>query len=208
MKEWQERFVLGITGSMGGGKSTVTKIFETLGAYRISSDEIAKAFTAPDSPVKEELVLLLGKSILDENEILDRKKIAGIVFSDKNAISKLNGFLHPLIRQKTLELIHSVQGGKIIAWEAPLLFEAGGDSLCDGTLTVFASYEDLWERVKKRDEISEEEFRSRLANQMDIKKKLEASDFKVMNDRDVNHLLSQCKTIYNDIMQRKVTQIG
>ncbi len=80
MREWKERFVLGITGSMGGGKSTVTKIFESLGSFRISADEISRTFTSIDSPVKKELVSLLGESILDKSGILDRKKIAGIVF--------------------------------------------------------------------------------------------------------------------------------
>lgn len=205
IKNWKERFVLGITGSMGGGKSTVTKIFETLGAFRISADEIAKQFTAIDSPVKEELTKLLGNEILDENGNMDRKKIAGIVFSDKTAIAKLNAFLHPLIRQKTLSLIQSAGVGRVVAWEAPLLFEAGGEKKCDATLTVSASYEDSWERVKKRDEITESEFRSRLANQMDIKKKLEASDFKIINDKDLKHLESECIAIYNRIMNRKLS---
>ncbi|HNK58896.1 MAG TPA: dephospho-CoA kinase, partial [Leptospiraceae bacterium] len=151
MKEWNKRFVLGITGSMGGGKSTVTKIFEKLGAFRISSDEIARSFTEKDSPIKEELIQNLGKEILDENGDLDRKRIAGIVFSDKNAIAKLNGLIHPLVRKKTLELIDSVIDGRLVAWEAPLLFEAKGDAICDATLTVYAEYNDLWNRVKDRD---------------------------------------------------------
>lgn len=192
MKEWNKRFVLGITGSMGGGKSTVTKIFEKLGAFRISSDEIARSFTEKDSPIKEELIQNLGKEILDENGDLDRKRIAGIVFSDKNAIAKLNGLIHPLVRKKTLELIDSVIDGRLVAWEAPLLFEAKGDAICDATLTVYAEYNDLWNRVKDRDGISEEEFRQRLANQMDIKKKLEASDFKIINNKDVRHLEDEC----------------
>ena len=150
---WINRFVLGITGSMGGGKSTVTKIFESLGAFRISSDEIARQFTSTDSPVKNEIIELLGREVLDESGNLDRKKIAGIVFSDKNAIAKLNEIMHPLIRKKTLELIESIANGRIIAWEAPLLFEAGGNSICNATLTVFAEYEHAWSRVKKRDEI-------------------------------------------------------
>lgn len=133
------------------------------------------------------------------------KKIAGIVFSDKNAIAKLNGLLHPLIRQKTLDLIQSIQDGRMIAWEAPLLFESKGENICDATLTVYAGYEDSWQRVKKRDEISEDEFRNRLANQMDIKEKLEASDFKIINDKDIDHLLSECKIIYREITQRRLS---
>ncbi|HMV41603.1 MAG TPA: dephospho-CoA kinase [Leptospiraceae bacterium] len=205
MKEWNKRFVLGITGSMGGGKSTVTKIFEKLGAFRISSDEIARSFTEKDSPIKEELIQNLGKEILDENGDLDRKRIAGIVFSDKNAIAKLNGLIHPLVRKKTLELIDSVIDGRLVAWEAPLLFEAKGDAICDATLTVYAEYNDLWNRVKDRDGISEEEFRQRLANQMDIKKKLEASDFKIINNKDVRHLEDECANIYNSILNKKLS---
>ncbi|MBK8394402.1 MAG: dephospho-CoA kinase [Leptospiraceae bacterium] len=202
MKEWSKRFVLGITGTMGSGKSVVSKIFESFGAIRISADEIAHSFTSIDSPIKSELITLLGNEILDDNQNLDRKKIAGIVFSDKNAIGKLNALLHPRIREKTLEVIHSVSDNRMIAWEAPLLFEAKGESICDATLTVYADYAHLWERVKKRDNISEEEFRNRLANQMDIKKKLELSDFKIINDKDIAHLNSECNVIYSHIMSK------
>lgn len=205
MKTWSKRFVLGITGSMGSGKSVVTKNFESLGAFRISADEIAHSFTAFDSPVKSNLVEMLGDTILDERGNLDRKRIAGIVFSDKNAIVKLNGFLHPLIRQKTLDLIESIDDGRMVAWEAPLLFEAKGDAICDATLTVSADYENSWRRVQIRDQISEEEFRNRLANQMDIKKKLELSDFKIINDKDLTHLNSECNAIYSLIMSKKLS---
>jgi dephospho-CoA kinase len=205
IKVWTDRYVLGITGSMGCGKSTVAKIFESLGAFRISSDELARSFTSFDSPVKNELVVLLGDGILDENGKIDRKRIAGIVFSDKNILSKLNGFIHPMIRQKTLDLIDSVANGRVIAWEAPLLFEVGGEKICDGTLTVYSSYHESWNRVKRRDEITEKEFRNRLANQMDIKKKLEASDFNIVNDQDVKQLESECNAVYNAIMNRKLS---
>lgn len=190
---------------MGSGKSVVTKTFESLGAFRISADEIAHSFTAFDSPVKSNLVEMLGDTILDERGNLDRKRIAGIVFSDKNAIVKLNGFLHPLIRQKTLDLIESIADGRIVAWEAPLLFEAKGDTICDATLTVSADYENSWKRVQERDQISEEEFRNRLANQMDIKKKLELSDFNIINDKDLTHLNSECNAIYSLIMSKKLS---
>ena len=190
---------------MGGGKSTVTKIFEELGSFRISSDEIARQFTSENSTVKSELVKMFGREILNEQGSLDRKKIASIVFVNKNAIAKLNEFLHPLIRETTVSLIESVNDGRLIAWEAPLLFEAGGDKLCDAVLTVYADYNDSWKRVKVRDSITEEEYRSRLANQMDIKKKLEASDFNIVNDKDLMHLETESKIIYNEIMNWKLS---
>lgn len=205
IKNWKNRFVLGITGSMGGGKSTVTKIFEDLGSFRISSDEIARQFTSENSTVKLELVKMFGEEILNEQGNLDRKKIASIVFVNKNAITKLNDFLHPLIREATIALIETVNDGRVIAWEAPLLFEAAGDKLCDAVLTVYANYDDSWNRVKKRDDITEEEYRSRLANQMDIKKKLEASDFNIVNDKDLMHLETESKIIYNEIMSWKLS---
>lgn len=203
MEEWSKRFVLGITGSMGSGKSTATKIFESFGAFRISSDELARQMTSIESPVKRELVDLLGISILDKNGDLDRKSIAAIVFSNKQSISKLNNFLHPLIRQKTIGLIESVDDGRIIAWEAPLLFEASGESICDATLTVFSDYEQSWKRVSKRDSITEEEFQKRLSNQWDINEKIKVSDYKIANNKDFQYLESECQIIYNTIMNKK-----
>lgn len=197
--------MLGITGSMGSGKSTVTKIFEDFGCHRISSDEIARNFTSENSTVKSELIEILGTEILDEKGVIDRKKIASIVFINKSAITKLNELLHPLIRQKTISIIESINDGKVIVWEAPLLFEAGGDKLCDAVLTVYADYSDSWKRVRQRDDITEEEFQSRLANQMDIKKKIEASDFKIVNDKDLLHLKSESRIIYNEILNGKLS---
>jgi dephospho-CoA kinase len=77
--------------------------------------------------------------------------------------------------------------------------------LCDAVLTVYADYEDSWKRVKVRDSITEEEYRSRLANQMDIKKKLEASDFNIVNNKDLMHLETESKIIYNEIMNWKLS---
>lgn len=204
MENWKDRFVLGITGIMGSGKSTVTKLFEDLGAKRVSSDELARFYTSPETTIKPQLVEILGEEIIDLNGNPDRKKIAEIVFNDKNRLARLNELIHPLVRKDFLDRIYSFQNGEVIAWEAPLLFEAGGNSICNATLTVSANLDDCWKRVEKRDEILVDEFHKRVANQMDIRKKIELSTFSIINEKDISYLKSECSRILKEILDLRI----
>ncbi len=199
MKVWNNKFILGITGNMASGKSTVAKIFETLGASRISADEIAHIFTNKNSPVEAELISILGKNAQREDGSFDRKKIAEIVFNSPESLHKLNELLHPLIRKKTLEEFEKISSG-IIAWEAPLLFEANGEVLCDKVLTVTMDFDKSLKKVRERDNISEEEFKKRLSKQMNIKEKLKRSDFIIENNFSLIELNRECEKIYNSII--------
>jgi dephospho-CoA kinase len=190
--------ILGITGGMGSGKSTVSKIFEDLGCIRINSDELARFYTSEKSPLKNELKELLGEAIFDSSGNLDRKKIAAIVFNNKEKLDSLNSLIHPLVRRDLLEKIKTLPENTIVAWEAPLLFEAGGDKICDFTLTVFASEEKAAERVILRDKIPKEEFLARMRNQMDIKEKIKRSDFIIDNS---SLSLLELKKVSSDILK-------
>ncbi|KPA24617.1 Dephospho-CoA kinase [Leptospira interrogans] len=95
----KKTFLIGITGMIGGGKSTATKILEEMGCFGINADRLAKRYTEPDSPILIELVELLGSEILDEQGKPDRKKISEIVFNNPKKLSRLNQLIHPLVRK-------------------------------------------------------------------------------------------------------------
>ncbi|MDX1961397.1 MAG: dephospho-CoA kinase [Leptospiraceae bacterium] len=200
MKEFPEIILLGVTGGMGSGKSTVAKILEELGCYRINADELARFYTSPETPILETLKEILGEEILDEKGFPDRKKISAIVFSDKEKLQKLNSLIHPLVRKDMLQKISKLEKGTIVAWEAPLLFEAGGDSICDFTLTVFADFASAEKRVLKRDGISALEFAKRMQNQMIIKEKIKRSDFNIENSEiSLEELKKKAEGVLNSI---------
>ncbi len=194
------RVVLGITGNMSSGKSTVAKIFEELGAYKISADEIAHFFTSSKTPIRNELNEILGENCLNGDNSFDRKKIAKIVFSNPEKLNLLNQLMHPFIRQKTIDEFENKTG--LIVWEAPLLFETNGQEICDFTLTVFMDYENSLIKVKKRDGISEEEFKKRLENQMNIKNKIKLSDFIIENNTTIENLKLKSKEIFDKLLLR------
>lgn len=201
MLNWQKRFVLGITGIIGSGKSTAAKIFEELGAYRINADELAKFYSSEKSPIIPQLVELLSDKILDNNGVPDRKVIANIVFNNKSLLERLNQLLHPLVRKDALNIIEKIDSGQVIVWEVPLLFESNANKNCNATLTVVSSEEIACQRAMVRSRMTRDEFFQRLGNQMNLKKKMELSDFIINNDRDYAALLEECKLIYKQILE-------
>jgi len=195
----KDKIILGVTGNIGGGKSTVCGIFEKLGAVRISSDELAKVYTGENSPIQAELLNEFGPEILDERGIFDRKKIASIVFGDKSKLEKLNRMIHPLVRRDFWQKAESVKNG-VIAWEVPLLFETDAHKSCDYTLTVFSSDKIAIDRVRQREEkLTEEDYKARSTSQIPVKEKVKLSDFSIENDGTLEELTGKVKAIYAKI---------
>ncbi|TGK02573.1 dephospho-CoA kinase [Leptospira langatensis] len=197
-----ESFLVGITGMIGGGKSTVTRIFEELGAFRISADEIARKFTEPDSPVREELVQALGKEILDDSGALDRKRIAKLVFGDPEKLKALNGIVHPRIRQEFSEILARQTKDTLVAWEVPLLFETDSYTLCDATVCVVSDLASSLKRASERDGIRLEEVEARAKNQLSLQEKAEKADYTLKNLGDLGDLRKECERLYSELRGR------
>ncbi|MBE7410578.1 MAG: dephospho-CoA kinase [Leptospiraceae bacterium] len=201
MKSNQKKIILGITGNIGGGKSTVSKIFEELGAFRINSDELARVYTGLNTPIRKELIEILGEEVLDLEGNFDRKKIAEKVFQDKPILEKLNGLIHPLVRRDFHKKADSIEKG-LIVWEVPLLFETDAYKSCDFTLTVFSDDEIALKRVQNREEkLTERDYRRRSESQLSIKEKLKKSDFIIENNGNMEELTKKIHEIYTTICE-------
>lgn len=194
--------LVGITGGLGSGKSTVSKLFEALGAVRIDADAIAKRFTEADSPVRKELQDIFGLESFPDGQIADRAYIAKQAFNDIKKKDALNNLLHPLVREKFLEELAHVPEGSVVAWEVPLLFETQGNTICDFTVCVYLPVEKAWLRVKDRGGIPREDFDARVAAQMDIDEKKSLSDYVLLNDTSKEELEKSVYAIFQDIKNR------
>ena len=203
LPKWDTKFVLGITGIIGSGKSTVTRIFEKLGAIKIDSDQLAKFYTSASSPIIPNLVSIFGEDILDKNGVPDRKKIASIVFTNDQKLEAMVSIIHPLVRKDAQKAISSVENGRVIAWEVPLLFESGAYTECHSTLTVVAEEEVCLKRAQERDGISVSNFYKRLSKQLSLVEKVKLSGFVVHNNSNEAALFEKASSIYEKILSYK-----
>ena len=173
---------LGLTGGIGSGKTTVAKVFETLGVPVFFADDEAKKFLFSNE-VKSQLVELFGSSIINEAGEINKAELASIVFNDKESLKMLNSLIHPLLMQSFNSWVSekSQEKRQYIVMEAAILFEAGFDSEVDKVLCVSAPIEDRVNRVVGRDGASKQQVYSRLNNQMSDKERELKSDFVIQN---------------------------
>lgn len=173
---------IGITGGIGSGKTTVAHIFELLGVPIYYTDFWAKEILNSDPIVIRRLKKVLGADIYDDAGKADRKKIATIVFNDKNKLNELNSIIHPAVWIHGENWIKQQDGKPYILKEAAILFESGSNLALDKVIMISAPKAIKIERVMKRDSITQEEVESRMASQWDDEKKIKLSDFVIIND--------------------------
>lgn len=173
---------VGITGNIGSGKTTVSKIFELLGVPVFYADDHAKNVMVTDTELITGIKQTFGKESYFEDGSLNRKHIAGIVFNDDAELKKLNALVHPATFRafdNWLALQHNVP---YIMKEAALLFESNSYKMCDRSLMVFAPLELRLKRVLQRDHITRAEAENRNAKQFSDEKKRELADDLIYND--------------------------
>ena len=164
--------IIGLTGGIASGKSTVSKYLAEKGFKVYDADKIAKDISRKKS-VQEEIIATFGNEILDENGNVDRKKLKEIVFENKEKLKKLNAIIHPKVIDFYKELKEK-DTDEIIVFDVPLLFESGIDKFCDKILVVISDYEIQLDRIVERDKIdrdlAEKIIKSQLSNEERIKK--------------------------------------
>ena len=157
--------IFGITGKTGAGKSEIAKIFKSKGYEIIDCDKISREITSDGSPFIDVLCENFGSEIA-ENGVLDRKKLAAIVFSDENKLKLLNSLTHPEITRIALSRVAAaIQNKKPALIDAPLLFECGIDKYCDFTVSVLAPENVRLDRIMARDNISYTDAKKRIDSQ-------------------------------------------
>jgi dephospho-CoA kinase len=170
-----------ITGGIGSGKTMVCAVFEKLGIPVFYADLEARRLMDNDVSLKEEIVKYVGIGIFDDNFKLNRSKLAAIIFNNKEALSTINGLVHPVVRNEFNRWTDK-QSAPYVIEEAALIFESGLATNFDKIITVSAPVNVRIERVMKRDKVTREGVIERINNQMDEGIKLKQSDFIIVND--------------------------
>jgi dephospho-CoA kinase len=200
--------IVGLTGSVGTGKSTVTKFFRQLGAYIIDWDELARAVVRPHSKAWKEIVEYFGKDFLNEDLTINRQKLAEVVFSDKEKVTKLNHIVHPEVLKEDERMtseIKSLDPDALIIKDIPLLFELTRPVYVDKIVVVSASEQTQLRRLEGKG-ITREDAQSRIKSQLPLEEKIESSDFIINNDGPLEETKKQVEEIYS--LLRKGEQHG
>ena len=176
--------IVGLTGGIATGKSTVADMFEELGAYRIDTDKLARLAVEPHQPALEAIIRFFGTGVLDASGGLDRKKLAAIIFAEPEKREILNKLTHPAVRTLLREELAQARerGAGIVLVEVPLLYEAGFDSEVDYVVVVKTTEKTQLSRLLSRENLSEEAARLRIEAQMPLGEKVARADYLIDND--------------------------
>ncbi len=176
--------IVGLTGSVGTGKSTVSNFFRELGAYIIDWDELAREVTRPHLKAWEKIVEYFGKDFLNEDLTINRKKLAEVVFSDREKVAKLNQIVHPEVIKEDERITNEIKNldpDALIIKDIPLLFELTSPIFVDKAVVVSTSEQTQLRRLEKKG-MSRKDAQSRIKSQLPLAEKIQSADFVIDND--------------------------
>ena len=193
--------IVGLTGGIASGKSTVADFFRQKGIPVVDADEISHAVTEPDAE---------GAKAIEENfgnemfvlKCLDRKKLAAYCFANKERTEKLNSVLHPIIIKEMLRQTEEYEkaGAKTVIWDVPLLFETGLDRYCSKIIAVVCNENTRILRAQKRSDISAEEVKKRISRQMSDGERRKRADYIIDNGKSKEETFLQAEKISEEFI--------
>jgi dephospho-CoA kinase len=193
---------VGLTGGIGAGKSTVADLFARRGAVVIRADELARQVIEKSTPGFDKVVSRFGNNILDEDDNIDRAKLATIVFSEQKSLEDLENIIHPLVREETNRIISRQTPETIIINEIPLLLEKQMQSLFDCLIIVISSEKNRLARLVNNG-FTQDQVKARMAKQVDDETRKASADYLIVNDGDLNQLENYVEKIWQSLQERK-----
>jgi dephospho-CoA kinase len=193
--------LIGLTGGIASGKSTVAAILRRLGASIVNADELSREVVQPGQDAWNEITKSFGSDILQEDMTLDRKKLRKIVFDNPEARKKLEAIIHPRVRALAEKRISELaaSGSSVIVYEVPLLFEAQIHLWLRPVVLVACDIETQKKRLLERDHLTELEAQQHIAAQMSLAEKRKLADYVIENDTTLEELEQQVRAVLQKI---------
>ena len=201
--------IVGLTGGIGSGKSTVGRMFAQLGVPVVDADQIARRVVEPGTPGLEAVVEAFGASILSDDGALDRAELGARVFGDAEARRRLESILHPRIAAASGERLSALakEGHRYALYEAALLVENGSYKMFGRLIVVAVGAETQLARVQARDDLSETAAKKRVRSQLPLEEKIAVADFVIYNDGTLEETRAQVRSVH-EILNRGVSSEG
>jgi dephospho-CoA kinase len=202
--------IIGLTGGIASGKSTVGRWLRAAGLAVVDADQVARDVVEPGKPALKALVERFGPEVLTHTGELNRTALGTLVFQDSEARAALNSILHPAIAREAAAQLAAVaaQGADWAVYEVPLLFENNLESSLDATVLVAASEEEQVRRVLRRDGLDFAAARARLAAQMPVDEKRRRAQYVIENDADLATLAARASAVFSTVLGRPISLGG
>lgn len=204
MEETRRTHAIGLTGGIGSGKSTVSRIFRDLGVPALSADQISRELVAPGSPLLQQIVDTFGTDIQNSDGSLDRTGLARVVFNNPDLRKTLESILHPSIRKTMSEAVSALTGGYCIL-EIPLLVETGQWQTVERVLVVTSDPKTNLERLTSTRNLTEQEVQQVMSTQLTDHERIQYADDVLKNDDTLEELAEQVEklhTFYSSLFGR------
>jgi len=196
---------IGLTGGIGSGKTTATKILAELGAPVIDADKVGHAIYEPDGPAYGDMIAAFGDGILGPDRTIDRKKLGPIVFADPEALKRLNSIVHPKMFARMRQMVETLRAGgerKPVVIEAAVLIEANWQPLFDEIWLVEASKERVIERVERDRGLKPAQTEARIRAQLPDEERRRHATAIITNDGTIAELSVKIKTLWQSAIER------
>jgi dephospho-CoA kinase len=196
--------IIGLTGGIASGKSTVSRVLRDLGAIIIDSDEVAHEIIAPRRPAWNDIIKLFGPEILNTDMTINRDILGEIVFNDAVKLKALNHIVHPRVAERfkdDLQEIRNMQPDAVVVMDVPLLYESHMERICDVVWLVWVDRETQKQRLMKRNNYSEEEATVRIDAQMSLDEKARMADVVIDNSHSVEETIATATRYFKDIIE-------
>lgn len=197
--------VIGITGGIASGKSTISKILKEMGAYIIDADEIGREVVQKGEKAYNEIVRYFGDDILLDSGEINRKKLGNIVFSDPEELKVLNDITHPEIVERISEKVDDLKRNEVrtIVIDAAILFEMGLNKHCDSIWFIQTDRETQLNRLMERDRFDSKNAQNRIKRQHENENNIAFADVIINNDKSLDEIKEEVKEIWDKTIEGK-----
>jgi dephospho-CoA kinase len=195
--------VIGLTGGIASGKSTVSNMIKKMGIRVVDADQIAREVVEVGKPAYDQIVKAFGSGILQADRSINREKLGGLIFSDQTKREQLNQIVHPAVRKEMINQVEDEKHrqSKAVVLDIPLLFESKLTYMVDQTILVYVDEQTQLKRLMERNGYSEEEATMRIQSQLPLKEKRELADKIIDNNGSINQTEEQLHQIITELIK-------